>query len=163
LLKGGVLRLQPLVKKNLIPVLLIAVLFVSSCGSLPSDDKLSKNFFAHNSTLESLRMMAEQDHLSGRIGSNYCDPHLSAGRLQQYRELMRQAGVMRIYASGDGKPLEFTADATGWLDVGEYKGYEYRIANAEPEAASLNESCFKDSKPTNGDRFCSASKRLADG
>jgi hypothetical protein len=156
-------EMQRLVTESTFVVAFLAVLLMCSCGPLLSDSDLSKNYFAHRSTLERLRTMAEEDHVEGRIGKDYCDPRIPAERLRHYRELMREASVVRVVGNGEGRPLEFTVDANGWLDVGDYKGNEYTAAAPHDQSDSLNESCFITAKPATESQLCSASKALGNG
>src|SRR5437588_905047 len=56
--------------------------------------------------LERIRQMIDEDNLEGRIHADCDDPKLAPARLDQYRSLMRNTGMMRLWAHGKSKPFE---------------------------------------------------------
>ncbi|PYX94311.1 MAG: hypothetical protein DMG71_12930 [Acidobacteria bacterium] len=60
--------------------------------------------------------MIDEDNLEGRIHADCDDPKLAPARLDQYRSLMRNTGVMRLWAHGKSKPFELILAlcATAW-------------------------------------------------
>jgi hypothetical protein len=71
--------------------------------------------------------MIDVDNLDGRIHADYADPKLPAARLEEYRVLLRDVGVMRLWAHGKSKPFELVADTNGFLSQGDYKGYLFDL------------------------------------
>jgi hypothetical protein len=127
-------------------VLLCVVLW--RCNRLVPDAELRTAFWAHRGELEQLRRMANEDHLTGRVHATYVDAkHLSEARVREYRRLMKECGVVRLWAHGE--QLEMLVDATGMLDVGTYKGYEWEAAQKRPLARTLDEPCA-------GGKYCEA-------
>ena len=94
-------------------VLLCVVLW--RCNRLVPGAELRTAFWAHRGELEQLRRMANEDHLTGRVHATYVDAkHLSEARVREYRRLMKECGVVRLWAHGE--QLEMLVDATGMLD-----------------------------------------------
>lgn len=141
---------------------LFCVLVLSGCD-LPNDDALIQRFRSSHKELERLRQMADEDNIEGRIHADYADAHLPPARLAEYRSLMKLAGVMRLYASGRARPLEFTVDANGWLSHGDYKGYLYSPGEQQVSSASLDDSCFHLTEAKKAERFCRAVRSLGGG
>jgi hypothetical protein len=70
---------------------------------------------------------------------------------------MAASGVMRLWANGKEKPIEFIVDATGFLDEGDYKGYLFSTDDETPTAQSLDKSCLA---AKSQDRYCTAVRPL---
>jgi len=138
-------------------MVLALMLPISGCGRLSSDAKLISNFHNHQGTFDQLQRMVNEDDLQGRIHASYADPKLPEDRLARYRSLMAESGVMRLWAQGKSKPIEFIVDATGFLDEGDYKGYLFSMSNETPASKSLDESCYS---AKSQDRYCSAVRPL---
>lgn len=107
--------------------------------------------------------MIDEDNLEGRIHADYADPKVSPSRLEEYRSLLRDAGVIRLWAHGKSKPFELMVDGTGFLAQGDYKGYLYDPAPQTPPAPSLDDSCFDTAKIPDTQRSCSAVRSLGNG
>src|SRR5215469_15093373 len=104
----------------------ILLLFTFLCGcDLPSDHALATRFNQKRSEFERIRQMIDDDNLQGRIHAKYADPELPPARLEEYRSLLRDTGIMRLWAHGKSQPFELIADGTGFLAEGDYKGYLY--------------------------------------
>jgi hypothetical protein len=145
---------------------LISILLLSAClcaCDLPSDHALITRFGEKRAELERIRQMIDEDNLEGRIHAAYADPKVSPARLEQYRSLPGDAGVMRLWAHGKSKPFELVVDGTGVLAQGDYKGYLYDPAPQAPPAPSLDDSCFDTEKIPDAQRFCSAVRSLGNG
>jgi hypothetical protein len=132
-------------------------LLISACGRLGSDAELISNFHNHEGAFDQLQRMVNEDDLQGRIHASYADPKLPKDRLARYRTLMAESGVMRLWAQGKSKPIEFIVDATGFLDEGDYKGYLFSMNNETPTSESLDKSCIS---AKSQDRYCSAVRPL---
>ena len=144
--------------------LLLICLGALSCGmwfsgcTLPSDARLIRRFHQRRNSLEKLRRMAREDRLKGRIHAGYYDDKkLPEPRVREYRALMADSGVVRLWPNEDERSIEFLVDAVGVLDVGTYKGYVWSIKPQHPIVDSLDESC-SDWAPAG--RFCHASRHL---
>ena len=107
--------------------------------------------------------MIDEDNLDGRIHADYADPKLSVARLAEYRSLLRNAGVMRLWAHGSSKPFELVVDGSGFLSQGDYKGYLYDPAPQNPPLPSLDDSCFDTEQIPASQRFCSGVRNLGNG
>jgi hypothetical protein len=150
-----------LARANIV-VVFLCLLAIAGCD-LPSDASLIRQFQRSRQDFERLRQMADEDNIQGRIHSDFADPKLSDVRLTEYRRLMKGSGIVRLYASGRGKPLELIVDANGFLAQGDYKGFWYNPAESRPPAASLDESCFDIAEATKQERSCSAVLSLGEG
>jgi len=150
--------------KSLISILLFLA-FLCACDSLPSDQALITRFSQKRPELERLRQMINEDNLEGRIHADYADPKLSASRLKEYRSLLRDAGVMRLWAHGKSDPFELIVAGTGFLAQGDYKGYLYNPAKPQPPPVppSLDNSCFDTTQMADGERSCRVARFLDDG
>ena len=145
---------------------LISILFFLACLSacdLQSDHALITRFAEKREELERLHQMIDEDNLEGRIHAGYADPKLSPSRLEEYRSLLRDAGVTRLWAHGKSKPFELMVDENGFLAQGDYKGYLYDPAPQNPPAPSLDDSCFDPAKIPDTQRSCSAVRSLGNG
>ena len=107
--------------------------------------------------------MIDEDNLDGRIHADYADKKLSPSRLEEYRSLLRDTGVMRLWAHGKSKPFELIVDGTGFLAQGDYKGYLYDPAPQNPPLASLDDSCFLTGQIPDSQRFYSGIRSLGNG
>jgi hypothetical protein len=107
--------------------------------------------------------MIDEDSLEGRIHAGYSDPKLSSLRLEEYRSLLRDTGVMRLWAHGKTKPFELIIAGTGFLAQGDYKGYLYDPAPQNPPPSSLDDSCFETAQIPDSQRFCSGVRSLGNG
>jgi hypothetical protein len=130
---------------------------------LQSDRDLTARFNQRHSELERIRQMIDEDNLQGRVHAHYADPKLSSSRLGEYRQLLRDTGVVRLWAQGKSKPFELIVDGTGFLSEGDYKGYLYDPAPKAPPLSSLDDSCFVTEKITDSQRFCSGVRSLGNG
>lgn len=138
--------------------LFVLTLWRCGPGALPSDARLKKQFELHRQELERLRQMVIDDNLNSRIHEQYVDDQtLSPKRVAEYRQLMKSAGIVRLWAQGGGKPIEFLVDATGFLDVGTYKGFSYAEHQEGHIAKSLDYSC---QPPNAKERYCDAVQSL---
>jgi len=145
--------------------LISILLFLASLPScdLQSDHALITRFGEKRGELERLHQMIDKDNLEGRIHAGYADPKLSPSRLEEYRSLLRDAGVTRLWAHGKSKPFELMVDGNGFLAQGDYKGYLYDPALQNPPAPSLDDSCFDPAKIPDTQRSCSAVRSLGNG
>ena len=117
---------------------------------MPKDAELIQRFHRSRATLERLREMVEEDYFRApgqgpwRIGLTYVDDKtLPQERVEEYRRLMREVGVVRVWASVQSQHITFASDLTGMLDVGAGKGFVYILQDKEPKIApSLDESCM---------------------
>jgi hypothetical protein len=152
-------RLKPLI------ILLFLAAFLCACDSLPSDQALIARFGQKRPELERLRRMIDEDDLKGRIHAHYADPKLSSSRLEKYRSLLRDAGVMRLSAHGKSEPFELIVAGTGLLAQDDYKGYMYNPVKPQPSPVppSLDNSCFDTPQMSDGQRFCNVSRFLDGG
>ena len=142
----------------------IFLLMASLCAcGLPSDHARITRFSERRAELERIRQMIDEDNLEGRIHADYADPKLSPSRLETYRSLSRDTGVMRLWAHGKSKPFELIIDGTGFLAQGDYKGYLYDPAPQTPLAWTLDGSCFETAKIPDTQRSCSAVRGLGNG
>ena len=148
--------------KSLISILLF-VTCLCACNSLPSDHALISRFSQKRAELERIRQMIDEDNLEGRIHSDYSDPKLSTSRLEQYRSILRDTGVVRLWAHGKSKPFELMVAGTGFLAQGDYKGYLYDPTPQNPPASSLDNSCFETAQIPDTQPSCSAVRNLSDG
>jgi hypothetical protein len=142
--------------------ILFLLTFLCACD-LPSDHTLITRFKQKRPDLERIRQMIDEDNLDGRIHADYADPKLSSSRLEEYRSLLRDTGVMRLWAHGRSKPFELVVDGTGFLEQGDYKGYLYDPAPQNPPLASLDDSCFQAGQIPDSQRFCSGVRNLGNG
>jgi hypothetical protein len=140
-------------------VLSVSLALLCACD-LPNDQKLITRFSQKRPGLERIRLMIDEDNLEGRIHEDYADPQLPSSRLDSYRTLLRDIGVMRLWAHGKSKPFELIVAGTGFLGEGDYKGYLYDPAPQNPTAPSLNDSCFEVEEISDTQRFCSAVRNL---
>jgi hypothetical protein len=126
---------------------LLLFAFLCACDSLPSDQALITRFNQKRPELERIRQMVAEDNLEGRIHADYADPKLSSSRLEEYRALLRDAGVMRLWAHGKSDPFELIVAGSGFLAQGDYKGYMYNPAKPKPPLVppSLDNSCCEKS------------------
>lgn len=141
---------------------LLFLSFLCACD-LPSDHELINGFDQKRAEFERIHQMIDEDNLEGRIHADYADPKLSSSRLEEYRSLLRNTGVMRLWAHGKSKPFELVVDGTGFLAQGDYKGYLYDPAPQNALAPSLNDSCFEGAKIPDTQRSCSAVRSLGNG
>jgi len=144
----------------------ISVLFLITllCAcDLRSDHALIGQFNRKKEEFDRIRRMIDQDNLDGRIHAGYADPKLSAARLEEYRSLLRDTGVIRLWAHGKSKPFELVADGSGFLSQGDYKGYLYDPAPQNPALPSLDDSCFVTEQIPDSQRFCSGIRNLGQG
>jgi hypothetical protein len=155
----GHARLKPLI------ILLFLAFLCGACDSLPSDQALIARFGQKRPELERLRRMIDEDNLEGRIHADYADPKLSSSRLEEYRSLLRDSGVMRLWAHGKSEPFELIVAGTGFLAQGDYKGYMYNPAKPQPPPVppSLDNSCFDTPQMSDGQRFCNVARFLDGG
>jgi hypothetical protein len=155
----GHARLKPLI------IFLFLAFLCGACDSLPSDQALIARFGQKRPELERLRRMIDEDNLKGRIHVDYADPKLSSSRLEEYRSLLRDAGVMRLWAHGKSEPFELIVAGTGFLAQGDYKGYMYNPAKPQPPpvSPSLDNSCFDTPQMSDGQRFCNVARFLDGG
>jgi hypothetical protein len=155
----GHARLKPLI------ILLFLAFLCGACNSLPSDQALIARFGQKRPELESLRRMIDEDNLEGRIHADYAGPKLSSSRLEEYRSLLRDSGVMRLWAHGKSEPFELIVAGTGFLAQGDYKGYMYNPAKPQPPPVppSLDNSCFDTPQMSDGQRFCNVARFLDGG
>jgi hypothetical protein len=142
--------------------ILLLLACVCACN-LPSDHALITRFGEKREELERIRQMIDDDNLEGRIHADYADPKVSRSRLEEYRSLLRDAGVIRLWAHGKSKPFELMVNGTGFLAQGDYKGYLYDPAPQTPGAPSLDDSCFATAKVPDTQRSCSAVRSLGNG
>jgi hypothetical protein len=142
--------------------ILLLLTLLCACD-LPSDHALITRFSQKHSELERIRQMIDDDNLEGRVHADYADPKLSSSRLEEYRSLLRDTGVMRLWAHGKSKPFELIVDGTGFLGEGDYKGYLYDPAPQAPVSASLDGSCFLAGQIPDSQRFCSGIRSLGNG
>jgi len=148
--------------KSLIGILLFLT-SLCACDSLPSDHALITRFGQKRAELERIRRMIDEDNLEGRIHSDYHDPKLSPARLEEYRSLLRDTGVVRLWAHGKSKPFELMVAGTGFLAQGDYKGYLYDPTPQNAAASSLDNSCFETAQIPDTQRVCSAVRNLSNG
>ena len=141
---------------------ILLLLFLCACD-LPSDHGLITQFRQKRAQFDRLRQMIDVDNLDGRIHADYADPKLPATRLQEYRSLLRNVGVMRLWAHGKSKPFELIADGNGFLSKGDYKGYLYNPSPPAPHLQSLDDSCFVTEQIPDSQRFCGGVLSLGDG
>ena len=133
-------------------VVVLLSLLLWRCNRLVSDADLRAGYWAHRGELEQLRRMVREDKLQGRVHATYVDAkHLSDARVREYRRLLKECGVTRLWAQGEY--LELVVDATGILDVGTYKGYAWETEQKSPLARTLDEPCVP-VQPRG--RFCNA-------
>lgn len=130
---------------------------------LPSDHELTVRFSQRRSEFEHIRQMIEEDNLEGRIHANYADPKLTPERLEQYRKLMKETGVIRLWAHGNKEPFELIAGGSGFLAEGDYKGYMFNPARPPSFSQSLDHSCFESVQISDAERVCRAASTLDDG
>lgn len=129
-------------------VVVLLSLLLWRCNRLVSDADLRAGYWAHRGELEQLRWMVREDKLQGRVHATYVDAkHLSEGRLREYRRLLKECGVGRLWVTGER--MELVVDATGMLDVGTYKGFEWEPEQKSPVVRSLDVPCAEG-------RFCNA-------
>lgn len=138
-------------RRTRISILLLLTL-LCACD-LPSDHALITQFSQKRAQFDRIRQMIDEDNLDGRVHADYADPKLAAARLEEYRSLLRGAGVMRLWAHGKSKPFELVADASGFLSQGDYKGYLYDPSPQNPPLPSLDDSCFLAEKIPDSQRF----------
>jgi hypothetical protein len=141
---------------------LLLLTFLSACD-LPSDHALITRFGQKRSQLERIRQMIDEDNLEGRIHADYADPKLPSSRLEEYRSILRDTGVVRLWAHGKSKPFELMVNGTGFLAQGDYKGYLYDPAPQTPRSDSLDDSCFATMKIPSTQRSCNSVRSLGDG
>jgi len=142
--------------------ILLLLACLSACD-LPSDYALITRFSEKRGELERIRQMIDEDNLEGRIHAGYADPKVSPSRLEEYRSLLRDAGIIRLWAHGKSKPFELMVDGSGFLAQGDYKGYLYDPAPQIPPAPSLDDSCFNAATILDTQRSCSAVRNLGNG
>jgi len=142
--------------------ILLFLTLLCACD-LPSDHALVTQFSQKKEQFNRIRQMVDEDNLDGRIHAAYADPKLSATRLEEYRSLLRNTGVVRLWAHGRSKPFELVADGSGFLSQGEYKGYLYDPAPQNPQLQSLDDSCFLTEQIPASLRFCSGVRSLGSG
>lgn len=142
--------------------ILLLLALLCACD-LPSDHALATQFSQKKAQFDRIRLMIDEDNLDGRIHADYADPKLSAARLEEYRSLLRNTGIIRLWAHGRSKPLELVADASGFLSQGDYKGYLYDPAPQDPSLRSLDDSCFLSEQIPTSQRFCSGVRSLGNG
>jgi hypothetical protein len=149
---------------KVIPLIVLAAFIVPlCCCDLPSDRELTDSFVQKRTEFENLRKMVEEDDLEGRIHAQYADPKLSPERLEQYRALMKDIGVMRLWANGKKEPFELIVDGTGFLAQGDYKGYMFNPEKPAPFFQSLDRSCFESNQILQTERSCRAASSLDNG
>jgi hypothetical protein len=141
----------------------VLLIFLSGCSAIPTDADLELRFRQSHADFEKLREMIDEDNLVGRVHAEYADPHISAARLAEYRKLMAESGIIRLWGNGRSNPFELIVGMTGFLSQGEYKGYEYDPSGPQRIADSLDTSCFDIREATITERTCSAKKSLGDG
>lgn len=152
-----------------IGLLFLCLPLVLHFGDTPlvSDAELVRMFQRSRSDLEKLRQMVNEDDLKGipdRIGVGYGPKDMPAERLAEYRRLLSSVSYERLWANGREQPFEIVVDGTGFLSVGDYKGYYYSPKKEEPIVSSLDHSCFKPPNAKSSDpRFCNALRPLGDG
>jgi hypothetical protein len=135
---------------------------------LITDAELTRRFAVSRNNLETVRQMVNEDDLNGvrgRIGLAYGPTHIAAERLAEYRRLLSSVGYGRLWPQGRDKPFEITVDSTGFLDVGDYKGYYYSPEKEKtPTAPSLDHSCFEIPNASSKDgKYCHAYRSLGGG
>lgn len=117
--------------------ILIAVPFVlmaTGCG-LAGDGGLERNFYSHRNELESVLQMFSNDQGFFEVTTRFTQPNkpigsqggMSEDRFRQYRSYLTEIGIQGVVRRDDGVIL-FTADTTGILTKGRYKGYAYAPA-----------------------------------
>ena len=142
--------------------ILLLLTLLCACD-LRSDHALISQFSQKRAQFDRIRQMIDEDNLDGRIHADYADPKLPATRLKEYRSLLRDAGVMRLWAHGKSKPFELVADASGFLSQGDYKGYLYDPSPQNPSLPSLDDSCFLTEQIPDSQRFCNGVLSLGNG
>ena len=144
----------------LLAVVVLFCVVLWRCNRLVPDAELRAGYWAHKGDLEQLRRMAKEDYLNGRVHATYVDTgakHLSEARLREYRRLMKECGVAVLHGNGLVDRVAFTVDATGILDVGTYKGYEWTPEQKRPLARTLDVPCVP-AEPRG--RYCDAAVPL---
>ena len=142
----------------------LSVILLPLCHcDLPADRELTDRFAQKQPEFDSLRKMIEEDNLDGRIHMDYADPKLHPERLEQYRALMKDIGIMRLWAHGKNQPFELVVDGTGFLAQGDYKGYMFNPEKPQPFSQSLDGSCFESTHALKTQRSCQAASSLDNG
>jgi hypothetical protein len=142
--------------------ILLLLALLCACD-LASDHALITQFGQKRAQFARIRQMIDEDNLDGRIHAKYADPKLSAARLEEYRSVLRDAWIIRLWAHGKSKPFELIADVSGFLSQGDYKGYLYDPAPQDPPLKSLNDSCFLTEQIPATQRSCSGVRSLGNG
>jgi hypothetical protein len=149
--------------RKVVPLIGLAFLLPLCSCDLATDRDLTDRFVQKQPDFESLRKMIEEDDLEGRIGRDYADPKLSPERLERYRALMKDIGVIRLWAHGKREPFELIVDGTGFLAQGDYKGYMFNPEKPALFSQSLDNSCFQSNQIPQNQRSCSAASSLDNG
>jgi hypothetical protein len=152
---GGVARLLALLST-------FAFLGSFCACDLPTDHELTVRFNQRRSEFEEIKQMIQDDDLEGRVHADYADPKLTPVRLEQYRMLMKDTGVIRLWAHGMKEPFELIAGGSGFLEQGDCKGYMFNPEKPQPFLQSLDHSCFDSSQIPGTERSCRAASTLDD-
>jgi hypothetical protein len=133
------------IRKAAILWLATVLLLAAGCRAKPltSDADLMESFHQHRNTFERLRQMAYEDNLDGSIGRDFVgDKELAGERVEEYRNLMRQARVDRFDGYSRAK-VYFWVDWYHSAFGGRTKGIAY--FPQQPQLLvrdSLDESCL---------------------
>lgn len=99
-----------------IPATLTATVFDSG-KPVPSDAAMIDHWKTHRATLDQITDMLRRDPALNRLGLTWSDPddperaHVPAARLADYRDLMREAGIVRV--SRGHRSVQFLFYASG--------------------------------------------------
>ena len=145
------------------PISSFLLLSLLCACDLPSDHSLITQFTQKRAQFDLIRQMIDEDNLEGDIRAGRADPKMTAARLQEYRSLLPDAGIMSLSAHGKSKPFELIADDSESLSQGDSKGFLYDPAPQYPTLPSLDKSCFLMEKIPASQFSCAVVRSLGNG
>jgi hypothetical protein len=119
--------------KVLFLIIASVLVFATGCGrkSHPSDRAMMQNFFTHRVQFDELLSMFQHDRDLIQVAVNYTVPEdaslvgVNSVRVDQYRRLMKEIGVLGLTKAKGGAQVSFCASASGLSVSGSGKGYDY--------------------------------------
>jgi hypothetical protein len=109
-----------------------------------SDAELIETFRRHRAQFERLRQMLGEDRGLLAVDDRRTWPEdpvavgVPASRIDQYRALMGELGLLRIAISEDRQTIDLVASSRGFVTHGSHKGYLYSTALQQGVVADLD-------------------------